>query len=424
MKRWLAIFLVAVILVGTLATGLLGGVLLDRHLLLNYVPPQEIPADAQADFGLMAEAWNLIEQWYVDRSAVDGTTLTHGAIAGMANALGDTGHTRFLTPEEVAASRESERGSFEGIGAAVQMVDDEVVIASVMENSPAKAAGVLPGDVILAVDGTSVEGMSLEDVVAKVKGPAGSTVTLTLRSAADSQTRDVQVKRAVIQIESVSWAMTPGTTIAHVYIAAFSGGASADLRQALTEARDQGATAVILDLRDDAGGLLEEAVTSASQFLSSGNVVLRRDAQGKETPMAVEAGGVDPDLPMVVLVNGGTASAAEIVAGALQDAGRASLIGTQTFGTGTVLRQFSLSDGSALWLATEEWLTPAGRTIWHQGLTPDQVVDLPAGVVPLTPDDLKDMTADQVQASQDAQFLDALAALQSTEQTLSAAPLG
>jgi carboxyl-terminal processing protease len=125
MKRWLAIFLVAVILVGTLATGLLGGVLLDRHLLLNYVPPQEIPADAQADFGLMAEAWNLIEQWYVDRSAVDGTTLPHGAIAGMANALGDTGHTRFLTPEEVAASRESERGSFEGIGAAVQMVDDE-----------------------------------------------------------------------------------------------------------------------------------------------------------------------------------------------------------------------------------------------------------------------------------------------------------
>jgi carboxyl-terminal processing protease len=266
--------------------------------------------------------------------------------------------------------------------------------------------------------------MSLEDVVAKVKGPAGSTVTLTLRSAADSQTRDVQVKRAVIQIESVSWAMTPGTTIAHVYIAAFSGGASADLRQALTEARDQGATAVILDLRDDAGGLLEEAVTSASQFLSSGNVVLRRDAQGKETPMAVEAGGVDPDLPMVVLVNGGTASAAEIVAGALQDAGRASLIGTQTFGTGTVLRQF----------LPLRWLRPlAGhggvahprrRTIWHQGLTPDQVVDLPAGVVPLTPDDLKDMTADQVQASQDAQFLDALAALQSTEQTLSAAPLG
>jgi carboxyl-terminal processing protease len=202
-----------------------------------------------------------------------------------------------------------------------------------------------------------------------------------------------------------------------VRVAAFSGGVAADLRLALEGAREAGATAIILDLRNDAGGLLGEAVTSASQFLGEGNVVLRRDAEGQETPMAVESGGVALDLPVVILVNGGTASAAEIVAGALQDAGRGVVVGTQTFGTGTVLRQFALSDGSALWLATEEWLTPKGRTIWHQGLTPDQVVELPDGTAPLTPKNLDEMTAAEVAASGDAQLLRALDLLQAREST-------
>jgi carboxyl-terminal processing protease len=176
----------------------------------------------------------------------------------------------------------------------------------------------------------------------------------------------------------------------------------------LADIQQQGLTGLILDLRNDPGGLLEEAVGTASQFLKGGNVLLEKDAQGQTTPVAVQSGGVAPDIPMVVLVNSGTASAAEIVAGALQDAHRVTLVGETTFGTGTVLGEFRLSDGSALLLATEEWLTPSGRVIWHQGISPDVMVPLPLDVAPLHPRVERDMTPAQLQSSGDVQLLRAL----------------
>jgi carboxyl-terminal processing protease len=179
----------------------------------------------------------------------------------------------------------------------------------------------------------------------------------------------------------------------------------------LIDIQQQGITSIILDLRNNPGGLLNEAVNATSQFLASGDVLLQKDAQGKVTHIAVRRGGVATTIPMVVLVNKGSASAAEIMAGALQDAHRAILVGDTTFGTGTVLNEFALSDGSALMLATGEWLTPNGRVIWHKGIVPDQQVILPADVNILTPAIERTMTAEQLQASADQQLLKALSLL-------------
>jgi carboxyl-terminal processing protease len=386
-------------------------VFLDRQVLAAFVPPNNVPADAAPSFELMAEAWNTIAKVYVDQSAVEPTQLAYGAIGGMVDALGDTGHSRFLTPDMLQQQHEFTQGQFEGIGAEVQMKDGHVVIVAPMDGSPAETAGLRPGDVILAVDSQDVTGLSLEQTVQRIVGPAGTPVTLTVLDPGTNETRDVTMVRAEIPIHNVVWEQVPGTDVAHVRIAAFSKGVTDDLRQALGEIQDQQLGGIILDLRNDPGGLLSEAVGVASQFLSDGNVVLERDAQGNQTAIPVEPGALAPDTPLVVLTNAGTASAAEIVAGALQDAGRATVVGETTFGTGTVLQEYGLSDGSALLLANEEWLTPNGRLIWHQGITPDEVVQLSPDATPLTPRTERDMTADQVQASSDQQVLRALAIL-------------
>lgn len=199
-------------------------------------------------------------------------------------------------------------------------------------------------------------------------------------------------------------------------MAGFTKGVTADLRAALLAIRNTGLTGAILDLRSDPGGLLEEAVGVASQFLTDGNVVLEKDAAGKILAMPVRPGGVAPELPVVVLIDQGTASASEIVAAALRDAHRARLIGETTFGTGTILKSFPLSDGSALLLAVAEWLTPAGHLLWHQGVRPDIAVPLPPDGVPLLPAAERGMTAGQLRLSRDAPLLRAVALLTRTTQ--------
>jgi carboxyl-terminal processing protease len=286
--------------------------------------------------------------------------------------------------------------------------DGHVVIQSPMDGSPAQRAGLRPGDVILKVDGQNVADLRLDEVVGHILGPAGTQVTLTILDPKTGNTRDVTLERAKITIDNVTWARLPGTTIAHVRISAFSAGVTQDLKDALAEIKSQGMTGLVLDLRSNPGGLLGEAVEVTSQFLEEGNVLLVKDAQGKVTPVPVQSGGVAVDIPMVVLVDRGTASAAEIATGALQDAKRATVVGETTFGTGTVLQEFPLSDGSVLLLAVQEWLTPDGRVIWHRGLDPDAAVTLPSGVDPLLPLTERGLTADQVRDSGDAQLLKAL----------------
>ncbi len=398
------------LLVLVLVLGLTGGIVLDRQV-LNV--SAAAPASAGPDFQLIQDAWQTIQQRYVDRSALQSQALTYGAISGMVDALGDSGHSRFLSPDMLKAEHNSLNGQFEGIGAEVQETDGHAVIVAPFDNSPAQQAGLLPDDVILKVNGEDVSGLPLFQVVQRILGPAGSTVTLTILTPATGKIRDVAITRAKITLHNVTWQQIPGTTIAHVRIAEFSKGISQDLQQALTDIKNQKLTGVILDLRNDPGGLLDEAIGVVSQFVADGNVLEEQDASGKITPIPVNHKYQATALPVAVLINHGSASAAEITAGALQDAGRATIIGETTFGTGTVLNDFSLSDGSALLLAVQEWLTPKGRVIWHHGITPDDQISLPANAHLLLPEAERSMTSDQVHASNDAQLLRALDVLNS-----------
>jgi len=387
--------------------GWMGSTLLGCHL-LAFTPSDTIPGNAEIDFRLMAEAWNTIERIYVDRKAVNPQSMTYGAISGMVNALGDTGHSRFLTPEMVKQERNITKGTFEGIGAEVQMKNNQVVIVAPLDGSPAQQAGLKPGDIILKVNDKDVSGLPLEQVVGQILGPPGTSVKLTTLQPSTGRSSDITIVRARITLHNVTWAHVPGTTVADLRIATFSKGVTKDLRKALIDLQQEGITGLILDLRNNPGGLFDEAVGTASQFLRSGNVLLEKDAMGRITPVPVGSGGVALAVPMVVLINGGTSSGAEIVAGALQDAHRATLVGEKTFGTGTVLQSFPLSDGSALMLAIKEWLTPDGHLIWHKGISPDVVVPLPEQVSPLTPEKEKGLTEEQLRASGDTQLLRAL----------------
>jgi carboxyl-terminal processing protease len=408
--RLLGAVLLSMILLGA---GFAGGISYDQRVLLSKTQKVIVPSGAAADFQLLVDAWKTVRQNYVDQPAAKDQTLVYGAISGMVDALGDTGHSRFLTPEMVKSEQSFESGQLEGIGAEVEMKGDNVVIVTPLEGSPAQKAGVVPGDIILKVDGVDVSGLPLYNVVGKIQGPAGTTVKITLQNPATNKTRDLTITRAVIKMDNVTWAMIPGTTIADVRLSAFSSGATDNLKAALKSLQSQGATGLVLDLRNNPGGLLGESEGVASQFLKSGAVLQEKNAQGVAKLIPVQPGGVATTIPMVVLINQGTASAAEIVSGALQDAGRAPLIGATTFGTGTVLNTFGLSDQSALLLATEEWLTPKGRVIWHHGITPDQAVDQPLEVIPLAPEVLKTFTPVELQALPDVQFLQALKALSS-----------
>jgi carboxyl-terminal processing protease len=382
--------------------------LLASRCLSIFSPSEEIPADAAANFGLMAEAWNTIQKVYVDRSALKPKTMTYGAIRGLVDSLGDTGHSTFLTPEMIKEERESMGGSYKGVGIELRMDKGHALIVSPLDGSPAQKAGLRSGEIITMVNGRNLIGLNILQIVKLISGPVGTRVTLTVFDPESGKSHEVTLKRAPIEIDNVRWKPLPGDGIVQLRIAAFNKGVTKDLRKALTGLSAHGVKGIILDLRNNPGGLLDEAIGSTSQFLGKGNVLLEKSSDGKITSVPVKPGGVATRIPLVVLVNGGTASAAEIMAGAIQDAGRAKLLGRKTFGTGTVLRQFKLSDGSALMLAVREWLTPKGHSIWHKGISPDIMVKLPEGKRPLLPEQEKDLTLSKLDSSGDTQLLSAL----------------
>jgi carboxyl-terminal processing protease len=353
---------------------------------LVFAPTDQTP-DA-AHFALIRQAWDILHNQYVGADGLDGTKLADGAIDGLTQAVGDEGHTRFLTKDERQRENAELAGSFTGIGIQVDQRDGQLVVAGVFPKSPAQEAGLKSGDRIVAIDGQDTARRPLDDLLGSLRGASGTSVRLSVEHPPASTATDVTVTRREVQVPAVEWAMVPGTRTADVHLLEFSTGSADELKSALKAARAAGATALILDLRGNPGGYVNEAITTASQFLKDGIVFKDRDASGNETPHPVEPGGLATDLPLVVLVDHGSASSSEIVAGALQDAGRARLVGQTTFGTGTVLHEFGLSDGSALRVGTLQWLTREGHQIWHQGITPDQAVALPADAQALTPDEL------------------------------------
>ena len=363
-----------------------------------------------SQFIIFWEAWDYVVAHFVDRERVDFAAMTYGAIEGMLASLGDEGHTTFLSPDAVLLHQTSLEGSFEGIGAYVSMEEGEVLIVAPIDGSPAEQAGILAGDVILEVDGNSVEGKSLDQVIFLVRGPANSEVVLTVRRPEVREPLQVLITRARIEVPSVSWSPIPNTDISYIKISQFTASVDRELEVALREISEaQTNQGIILDLRNNPGGFLQQAIQANSQFLPKGDLILiETDANQNQTVHRSRGLGYAREMPLVVLINEGTASAGEITAGALKENERALLIGETTFGTGTVLNQFGLSDGSAILLGVTNWLTPDGNLIKGQGVTPDLEVTQPPSSKHVSSELLRNLTADQFGMIEDDQFLKAL----------------
>ncbi|MBI2939556.1 MAG: S41 family peptidase [Chloroflexi bacterium] len=406
--------LVVMLMVGSFA----GGLYAAPHVRARVMPVSTPGAGVRDQFEIFWQAWHLVEANYVDRQAVNPRTMTYGAIRGMLDSLDDDGHTRFLTPEDLRLEESSLNGRFEGIGAEVTQRAGRPVIVAPLEGSPAERAGIRPGDTIVQVDGADVSDLTLTELVTRIRGPRGTSVRITVQrrpgqpgDPVDRAPLEVSIVRDEIRVAAVSWSLVPGTAFAHVRIGQFSQTVDSELEQTLREARRAGAEGIILDLRNNPGGLLEGAIAVTSEFVRSGNVLLQEDKEGNRRAFPVKGNGVATDLPVAILVNEGTASASEIVAGAIQDHRRGTVIGQKTFGTGTVLSQLPLNDGSALLLGTAQWLTPNGRVIWKHGIAPDITIPVAAEGELITPRQLRQMTTEEVRASGDAQFSEAVKVL-------------
>ena len=372
--------------------------------------PATLHKEDRKSVALYAEALDTVRNNYVDQKDIDPKKETYGAIEGMLDSLGDDGHTRFLTPEERKQNDQSLSGTYVGIGVQLEEKNGEVVVAAPIDGSPAEEAGISSDDVLLAVDGKSVRGDEVSEVVEKVKGPEGTSVELTVRHDGERRTYDLQ--RAEIDSPVASWTLIPGTDVGLVLLSSFSDDSAQELQNAFEEAKAAGARRFILDLRNNPGGRLDQAVEMAGYFLEPESVVyIRKDASGEREEITVEGDPESTEAPLAVLVDGGTASSAEILAGALRDNDRAPVVGETTFGTGTVLSEFVLRDGSSILLGVAEWLTPDGDFIRNTGITPDVKVSLSEGTDPLTPDDARDLSRQDI-LEKDAQLRTAYEKLQ------------
>jgi carboxyl-terminal processing protease len=305
-------------------------------------------------------------------SAVDPPSeqaLVHGALRGMIKVLKkkDDPYALFYTPNGYKSVRELTTGRFSGIGVWVKLRGDELEIVSVLPSTPALKAGLKRGDVIESIDGTPVSGMTSDEAVARIKGPEGSNVNLAVRR--NDAMLDFSLTRADIELPNLQARMT-ADGFGYIRLLGFARGAGEQLRGEVEDLVDSGAKGMILDLRDNGGGLFSEAVDVASVFIEDGDVVIYRERSNDDVVYEAE-GDAFEDIPTVVLVNEGTASASEIVAGALQDSERAIVVGTTTYGKGTVQQIVPLADSSAMKLTTAAYLTPSGRNIDGQGIEPD-----------------------------------------------------
>lgn len=329
---------------------------------------------APSEFSLFWEVWDIIKRDFYGEIP-EAKELTYGAIGGAIDSLNDP-HTFLVRPEFAEEESIALEGYYEGVGIVVTEREGHLVVVSPITGSPAMRAGVRAGDVILKVDGMDISGMSLQEVIHLIRGPRGSTVKLTFFRLGSPEPIEIELVRAKVDVPSVTWESVE-EDIGYIRLSVFSKDTGTELRKAINELKKDGATNFILDLRDNPGGLLRPTtIEVTSQFLAHGVVLYEQFPDGSERSHLVKRGGLATDEPLVVLINRGTASAPEIVAGALQDHQRATLVGENSFGKGRIQVLHTLRDGSKLHVSIASWLTPDHRQIHEEGLTPDIIVPL------------------------------------------------
>lgn len=326
--------------------------------------------ESYEDLRVFAEAISLVQKNYVEE--VDTKDLIYGAIKGMLSQLDP--HTTFMTPDMYKEMQVDTKGEFGGLGIQISIKDKKLVIIAPIEDTPAWRAGLKAGDHIYKIDGEPTKDMTLSDAVKKMRGQKGTEVTLTILREGEKDPLEFTIVRDIIKLKSVKYEMIEDN-IGYVHLLQFQERTGRDLRKALKDLEEQGMKSLVLDLRNNPGGLLKVAVEVSEVFLKKGKLIVSvKGREGDEEEYISSATDAREDFPMVVLVNEGSASASEIVAGALHDWGRAVILGTLTFGKGSVQTVFSLSDGSGMRLTTAKYYTPRGISIQNTGITPDIVV--------------------------------------------------
>ena len=332
------------------------------------------PANEEVDFSLFWEVWDLVGQEYLERP-VDRQKMLYGAIQGMVNALGDP-YTSYLPPKVNEVVNAAINGTYQGIGAELDIRDGQLMVVAPLDGSPAKEAGVLSGDKILEIDGNNTIGTTLADAVSKIRGEAGTISTLKLQRD-EGEPFVVRIKRGVITVASVTWE-DKGDGTAYIRVSRFGGDTNTEWQKVVREVsvKTGELDAVVVDVRGNPGGYLQSAVFLADEFIEKGPIVWEESATGDHKSMVAERAGVFEDIPQIyVLIDEGSASASEILAAALRELAGAKIIGAKSFGKGTIQEAKDFKDGSGVHVTVAKWLTPNKNWVHKTGLEPDIVVE-------------------------------------------------
>ena len=332
--------------------------------------------EGDLDFALLDGIWRLLDQFYIKPEELKVQPMLFGAAAGMVNAIGDR-YTLFMTPKRNTDFQQSLQGKLEGIGAELTMKDEKIVVVAPLKGSPALRAGLEPDDVITAVDGTDIARETLAQVVQRIRGKRGTKVTLTLVREEEPEPFDLSITRDVITVPSVEGELieTESGSIGYITINQFGEATARELETVQRDLLKEELRGIILDVRFNGGGYLERAVEMVSLFMQQGKVVSVARREGEPEHHYVNGRPLDSETPLVVLINEGSASASEILAGALKDAGRATIIGKPSYGKGTIQEVFELPGGSSIRITTARWLTPNGTDLSEEGISPDIEVE-------------------------------------------------
>jgi carboxyl-terminal processing protease len=327
----------------------------------------------EVSFEQFWEVWDKVKANYVDQP-VDDVDLFYGAISGIVSGLDDP-HSVYFPPVEAEEFSKDLSGEFEGIGAEIGIRDNQLTIIAPLEGSPAEQSGLKPGDKVLSIDGEDTVGIKLENAVAKIRGKRGTKVTLTVTHNGYETAEDIVITRDKINVPTIDWEIVEDTNIVYLRISYFNQDTWFDFDKAVREFLRESPEGIILDLRSNPGGFLNTSIDVSSEWVKQGVIVRERTGDGAEEEHKSKGAHRLASIPTVVLVDGGTASGSEIVAGALQDYGVATLVGDQTFGKGSVQDFEVLKDGSAIKLTIAKWFTPNDRVIDGEGITPDIVLE-------------------------------------------------